>query len=329
MSEPTLKEMPLLEYTLKRYAYNLAKRLGISTDLVDEKWDEIVDKNLTYWENKERVKEYLLNLARPEKRLEAKEFMAEIERYEEETIHRQLEYLLYTLRDILQGNTYSEYYELAESSGLLDEPISRWIKDIESWKWIAIRGSYVKKFQSLIDELIEIQLRLSAYEARHGDVPIKELVGKWDELFEELVKTEVKVEEEEIELRPIIVRRKGIQAKLPIEEAKEEVKEVEKELEEAKVKPIEEMTETESLELIKELEQKIKAYTKLPMKERYKKLKELKPQIEKILKLDMFEAKALAYYYKQAVYPLSVYFKESEEFRFLKDVKPVIEVIWR
>jgi len=310
MSEPTLEQMPLLEYTLKRYAYGLAKRLGVATDIVDEKWDVWVDKRLTYHENKERVKRELMRLGKKEF---TKEFEAELKRQEGEEIHRQLTNLLETLKSILYGETDRIEFKIAEETGLLEEPISKWVEEIDRWKYVTIRESLTRELSTILEPLLSIQLKLAKYKTTHGDVPISELVGKMDILSEEIVKTDVEVEEEEVQLRPIIVPKRRKLKPLEIEEEKPRVE-----------KKIEEMTESEVMELIDDLYKRIKSYTKLPLRQRYAKLKELKPQIKQLLKFETFEVKALAHYYKQAVYPLAVYFKEEDEFRFLAYVEPVI-----
>lgn len=320
--EPTLEEMPLLEYTLKRYAKRLARRLGLAEDIVEEKWDVWVDGSLTYWENKARIQQELLKLAKPERKFEAKEYVSELERYEEEEIHKQLEYLLYTLRDILEGNTSSDYYIMAEEMNLLEEPISRWIQELEDWKNTVIRKTFIRKYQSLLNELVQIQLRLKAYKAKHGDVPIKELVGKWDKLFEDLATSKVTIEEEEVELiKPIVVEKPTTLKKLEIEE--EEEKEIKKTLEE--------MTESEAIEYFKQLEAEIKKATKLPLKQSYERLKKLAPEIKKIVESPayqtMFEAQAVAYYFKQAFYPLVVYYKERDKYKWLLNVKSPVKVV--
>ena len=325
VKEPTLKQMPLLEYTLRRWAHRLAQKLGIPTDTVDEKWDEIVDPNLTYWENKERVKEYLLSLAKHEELLGVKEYIAEIEKVEDEEIHRQLEHLIYTVRDILEGNTDSDYYLIAEASSLLEQPLKNLVQELSDWKSFLANRSYLKKYSVLINELIDYELRLGAYVAKNPQTKVKDIVGKYDEIMETLAKSKVEIEEEEVVLRPIIVKKAPKKVK-PLVEEKEEKKEEEVEKVEEKE---EKLTESE---FIKEIEIKLNEYKKLPLKERYEKLKQLKPAIQQLLKFDTFEARALAYYYKQMIYPLIGYYgskQDEEEFKFLRYVKPVIEYVWR
>jgi len=331
--EPTLEEMPLLEYNLKRYAYRLAERLGVAKDLIDEKWDEWVSGNLTYKEAKRIVTEEILKLAEPEKRYLAKEYINELERRQDEEVHRQLEHLIYTIRDVLEGNEYSEYFELARDMGILDKPLKYLYQELEDWKTFIVKRTYIHKYTSLVNELMDYIGKISLFLAKHPDAKVSDVVGKYEEILQMQAeaKREIKPESEEveIELKPLVVPKykkliEEEEEKKEKEEIEEEVKEEEEEIEESVIK-----TESDAIRIAKKLELVLSAIESLPTNKQWEAIEKLRPWIEKIIKegnvTAIPELWNAIWHYKAIALPLATAKGKYKQYAFLKKIKcPVV-----
>jgi len=322
MSELKLSQMPLLEYNLKRYALNLAKRLKIAQDIVLEKWDEWVDRELTYIENKERVKRALLNLAKFEEKAETKEFLNELRAKEGEDLHRQIQWFIETIYSILNGDTSSEFYQLAESTGILEHKVSSLLKEIENFKQLLISSGFVKQYSDLFTELNEIEKLIKVYLNKYGNTAISGLTDKIEEL-EEITeqskqKTKEVIEEVEITLKPIIVEKKG---------------KLEEWVSKSKVVGFEvgNLTESELLNIAKEIESEISKSLKCRLDIRYNMLKRLNTIIKKLVNSGNFESIPELWYaiwrYKSVILPLSVVAGERQNYDYLSKVKCPLEVV--
>lgn len=343
--EPTLEEMPLLEHNLKRYAYRLAERPGVPKDLVDENWDKWVSGNLTYKEAKRIVVEHLMELASPERRYEAKEFLTELDKRQDEEIHRQVENLIYTVRDILEGNEYSDYFEIARDSGLFDQPLRNLLIELEDWKTFIVKKTYVRKYSSLVNDLMDLIGKIAIYLAKHPNAKVGDIVGKYSEILEMQARSSIKVEPEEVEiqLKPIIVKKpkpltefkekaETVEEKKPIS-ATEEVKELTEEVEREEEKIPEEVslpkTESEAVKLASYLKDLIDKIRLLDDERAFYFVEKLKPLIKKLVEVGGYtnipELWMALWEYKSLAFPLSAKFGKRSEFAFLKKVKCPLE----